>query len=48
MSLLMIVPLTAAIAAMGLQIGTFVGFFLASFATVITSLAAVVGLVMLL
>jgi hypothetical protein len=48
MGCLMIVPLTAAIAAMGLYIGSFVGFFLASFATVITSLAAVVGLVLLL
>jgi len=48
MGCLMIVPITAAIAAMALSIGSFVGFFLASFATVITSLAAVVGLVMLL
>jgi len=48
MGCLMIVPLTAAIAAMGLHIGTFVGFFLASFTTVVTSLAAVIGLVMLL
>jgi hypothetical protein len=48
MGCLMIVPLTAAIAAMGLYMITFMGFFLASFATVITSLAAVVGLVLLL
>jgi hypothetical protein len=48
MGCLMIVPLTAAIAAIGLHVATFVGFFLASFTTVITSLAAVVGLVMLL
>jgi len=48
MGLLMIVPLAAALAAMALQIGGLLGFLLASFATVITSLAAVVGLVMLL
>ena len=48
MGLLVIVPVAAAMAAMALQIGGFVGLFLAAFATVITSLAAVVGLVMLL
>ncbi len=48
MGCLMIVPLAAAIAVMGLYIGTFVSFFLVSFTTVITSLAAVIGLVMLL
>jgi hypothetical protein len=48
MGCLMIVPLTAAIAAMVLNIGTLMGFFLASFTTVVTSLAAVIGLVMLL
>lgn len=48
MGLLMIVPLAAAMAAMALQIGGFAGCFLASLAAVITSLAAVVGLVMLL
>ena len=48
MGCLMIVPLTAAIAAMALHIGTFVGFFLTSFTTVVTSLTAVIGLVMLL
>lgn len=45
---LIIIPLAAAIAAMGLYMSTFVGFFLAAFTTVITSLAAVIGLVMLL
>lgn len=48
MGCLMIVPIAAAIAAMGLYFGTFMGFFLASFATVVTSLFAVIGLVMLL
>ena len=48
MSLLMIVPLAAAIAAIALQVATFMGFFLAGFTTVVTSLAAVVGLVLLL
>lgn len=48
MGLLAVIPVAAAMAAMALQIGGFVGFFLAGFATVITSLAAVVGLVMLL
>jgi hypothetical protein len=47
MGCLMIVPLMAAIAAMVLQLGSFVGFLLASFTTVITSLAGVIGLVML-
>jgi hypothetical protein len=48
MGLLVVVPLAAAMAAMALQIGGFAGCFLASLATVLTSLAAVVGLVMLL
>ena len=48
MGCLMIVPLTAAIAAMVAYISSLLGFFLASFTTVITSLAAVIGLVMLL
>jgi len=48
MSLLIIVPIAAAIAAIGLQIATFLGFFLAGFTAVVTSLAAVVGLVLLL
>lgn len=48
MGLLMIVPVTAALAAMALQIGGVLGFLLAGFATVIASLAAVIGLVMLL
>jgi hypothetical protein len=48
MGCLMIVPLAAVIGVMALQIGTFMGFFLAGFTTVITSLAAVVGLVLLL
>lgn len=48
MGLLVIVPLAAAMAAMALQIGGFAGCFLGSLATVLTSLAAVVGLIMLL
>jgi hypothetical protein len=48
MSLLMVVPVVAVIGAMVLHLGTFLGFFLAGFTTVITSLAAVVGLVLLL
>ena len=48
MGCLMIVPLAAVIGVMALPIGTFMGFFLAGFTTVITSLAAVVGLVLLL
>jgi len=48
MGCLMIVPITAAIAVVALQFGSFVGFFLAAFTTVITSLAAVIGLVLLL
>lgn len=48
MFLVMIVPVAAALAAMALQIATFLGCFLAAFATVITSLAGLVGLVMLL
>jgi len=43
----MIVPITAAIGVLALQFGGFVGMFLAAFTTVITSLAAVVGLLML-
>ena len=48
MGCLMIIPIAAAIAGIALHIAGFVGFFLASFAAVITSLAAVIGLVMLL
>jgi hypothetical protein len=48
MGCLMIVPLAAVIGAMALQIGTFMGFFLACFTAVVTSLAAVIGLVLLL
>jgi uncharacterized membrane protein YdjX (TVP38/TMEM64 family) len=48
MDFLMIVPLTGAIAAMGLYFGSFMGFFLASLATVVTSLFGVIGLVLLL
>jgi len=48
MGCLMIVPLAGAIAVLALQFGSFVGFFLAALTTVITSLAAVVGLVLLL
>jgi hypothetical protein len=44
----MIVPVTAALAAIFLHISSFVGFFLVAFTTVVTSLAAVIGLVMLL
>jgi len=39
--------LMAAIAAMALQLGSIVGFILAAFTTVITSLAGVIGLLML-
>jgi hypothetical protein len=48
MGCFMIVPITAAIAVLALNIGSFVGFFLASFTAVITSLAGVIGLVLLL
>jgi hypothetical protein len=48
MGCLMIIPIAAAIAAIALQIATFMGFLLAGFTTVVTSLAAVVGLVLLL
>ena len=48
MSLLMVIPLAAAIAAIGLQIATLMGFLLAGFTTVVASLAAVIGLVLLL
>lgn len=44
----MIVTLAAAIAVMGLFISTFMGFFLASFTAVVTSLAALIGLVLLI
>ena len=48
MGLLMIVPVMAAITAIVLHISSFVGFFLVAFTTVVTSLAAVIGLVMVL
>ena len=48
MGCLMVVPVAAAIAAIGLNVGTFLGFLLAGFTTVVTSLAALLGLVMLL
>lgn len=48
MGCVMIVPITAAMAVLALNVGSFVGFFLASFTTVITSLAGVIGLLMLL
>jgi hypothetical protein len=48
MGCLMIVPVAAAIAAIALDVGTFLGFLLAGFTTVVTSLAALLGLVMLL
>jgi hypothetical protein len=47
MGCFLIVPIAAAIAAMVLDVGTFLGFLLAGFTTVITSLAALLGLVML-
>jgi hypothetical protein len=47
MGCFMIVPIAAAIGVLALQFGSFVGLFLAAFTTVITSLAAVVGLLML-
>jgi len=48
MGCLMIVPLAAAIAAMALQLGTFMGFLLAGLTAVVTALAALIGLVLLL
>jgi hypothetical protein len=48
MGCLMVVPVAAAIAAIALDVGTFLGFLLAGFTTVVTSLAALLGLVMLL
>jgi len=48
MGCLMIVPITGAIAVLALYISSIAGFFLAAFTTVITSLAAVIGLVLLL
>ncbi|MFC1911397.1 hypothetical protein ACFLXM_01825 [Chloroflexota bacterium] len=47
MGCFLIVPVAAAIAAMALNVGTFLGFLLAGFTTVVTSLAALLGLVML-
>jgi hypothetical protein len=47
MGCFLIVPITAAIAAIALHLSTFLGFFLGGFATVITALAGVVGLVLL-
>jgi hypothetical protein len=44
----MVVPVAAAIAALALDVGTFLGFLLAGFTAVVTSLAALLGLVMLL
>lgn len=48
MGCLMIVPIAAALAAMVLNIGTVMGFLLAGFTAVVTSLAAVIGLVLVL
>jgi hypothetical protein len=48
MGCLMIVPLAAAAAAIALQFGTFMGFLLAGFTAVVTSLAALLGLVLVL
>ena len=48
MGCLMIVPGATAIAAIALDVGTFLGFLLAGFTAVVTSLAALLGLVMLL
>ena len=47
MGCFLIVPVAAAIAAMALNVGTFLGFLLAGFTAVVTSLAALLGLVML-
>jgi hypothetical protein len=47
MGCFLIVPVAAAIAAIALDVGTFLGFLLAGFTTVVTSLAALLGLVML-
>lgn len=48
MGCLMIIPVAAAIAAIALDVGTFLAFLLAGFTAVVTSLAALLGLVMLL
>jgi len=48
MGCLTIFPIAAAIAVMALDIGSFLGFFLTSFTAVITSLAGVLGLLLLL
>jgi len=45
---LIILPLAAAITVMGAYIISLFGFFLVSLATMVTSLAAVIGLVLLL
>jgi hypothetical protein len=47
MGCFLIVPVAAAIAAMALDVGTFLGFLLAGFTAIVTSLAALLGLVML-
>jgi len=47
MGCLVIIPITAAIGVLALQFGSFAGLFLAALTTVIASLAAVVGLLML-
>ncbi len=47
MGCFLIVPITAAMAVLALNLGSFVGFFLTSFTAVITSLAGVLGLLLL-
>jgi hypothetical protein len=47
MGCLLVIPLIAALAAFALHIGAFMGFFLASLAAVTTSLAGLLGLVLL-
>jgi len=48
MGCLVIVPVAAAIGAMALQISTFMAFLMVGFTSVVTSLAGLLGLVMLL
>ena len=45
---LIILPLVAAITILGAYISALLGFFLASLAVIVTSLAAVIGLVLLI
>ncbi|MFO7772979.1 MAG: hypothetical protein R6V59_03410 [Dehalococcoidia bacterium] len=48
MGCLLIVPFVAAIAAIGIYVSTLLGFLLACFTTTATSMAALIGLVLLI